>query len=315
VLRAWNVTGNYKEKTDVVDTLTAMGITCAVCHDAHGNGQPGQLRFSISEPTLEGNLCMKCHSRRFEPITTSNSSGPHGPQGPVLLGTAGWWPSGSDTTPQATTHGDPVQNPRLCAGCHVKAFTVTDSAGNFQFNSVGHLFRPIPCLAPNGEPEPGEENACPYDAPSRNWTTCVGAGCHTVSTAVQALGASRAAVDALVDQIWVDVDGDKVVDSATDGGYLSKVPKASFNTTDGVISVAEGALYNAQLWGEGLANHPDKSFGTHNPFLAQRQLAVTIGALKTTYGLPAPPVAIRQLMEQGIAKAKARGAATPLSLH
>lgn len=315
-MRAWNVQGNYKEKNDVVTTQNAMAATCVVCHDPHGNDNAGELRFPIDVPTLEGNLCMKCHSRRFEPVTTSNSSGPHGPQGPVLLGTAGWWPSGADTTPQATSHGDPTANPRLCAGCHVNKFTVTDAGGNFQMTSVGHLFRPIPCLDAQGNPEPGEENGCAYDAVSRNWSSCTQAGCHqTVTAAVTAINASAAVIQTLVDQIWVDVDHDRVVDSATDGGYLSKVPKAAFNTTDNAISVAEGALYNAQLWGTGLANHPDNSKGAHNPFLAQRQLAATINALKTTYGLPAPPVAIQQLMDQGTAKAKARGAAVPLSLH
>jgi hypothetical protein len=257
---------------------------------------------------------MKCHSRRFEPITTSNSSGPHGPQGPALLGTAGWWPSGSDTTPQATTHGDPTANPRLCAGCHVTAFTVQDTAGNFQLQSVGHLFRPIPCADALGNPLPGSDNSCAYDAPSRNWSTCVSGGCHTSTTAaVNALAASRAVLQSLVAQLWVDVDGDRVVDSATDGGYLSLVPKADIAANDNFLSIAEGALYNVQLWGENFANHPDKSFGTHNPFLAQRQLAATIAAMKVQYPfLPAPPANIQALMNQGVAKAKALGAAVPL---
>ncbi len=314
-LRAWNVTGNYKEKTDVVTLANAAGITCAVCHDPHGNDNPGELRFPISDPTLENNLCMKCHARRFEPITTSNTSGPHGPQGPALLGTAGWWPSGSDTTPQATTHGDPAANPRLCAGCHVTAFTVTDTSGAFQLQSVGHLFRPIPCADAQGNPLPGSDNTCAYDAVSRNWSTCVSSGCHSSTTAaVNALDASRTVLQTLVAQLWVDVDGDRRVDSATDGGYLSLVPTAEFNTTDNALSVAEGALYNVQLWGENFASHPDKSFGTHNPFLAQRQLAATIAAMKAQYPfLPAPPAAIRALMAEGVAKAKARGPAVPLS--
>ncbi|MBK7349290.1 MAG: hypothetical protein IPI92_05445 [Gemmatimonadetes bacterium] len=315
VLRAWGVTANYKEKLDVVDTTNAMAITCTVCHDPHGNGQPGQLRFPVDDPTLENNLCMKCHSRRFEPTTTSNSSGPHGPQGPALLGTAGWWPSGSDTTPQATTHGDPTLNPRLCAGCHVAAFTVNDTSGAFQLQSVGHLFRPIPCADAQGNPLPGSDNTCAYDAASRNWSTCTTSGCHANPTqAANALSASRAVLQTLVNQLFVDTDGDRRVDSATDGGYLSLVPTTEFNTTDNFLSVAEGALYNVQLWGENFANHPDKSFGTHNPFLAQRQLAATIAAMQAQYPfLPAPPAGIKALMDQGVAKAKARGAAVPLS--
>jgi hypothetical protein len=141
-------------------------------------------------------------------------------------------------------------------------------------------------------------------------------GCHTdAGAASAALNASAGVNKTLVDQIWVDVDGDRAVDSATDGGYLSKVPKGEFKTNDNFLSVAEGALYNAQLWGIGLASHPDGSRGAHNPFLAQRQLAATIDALKTTYGLPAPPAAVQRLMDEGRAKAKALGAAVPLSLH
>lgn len=318
VLRAWGVNSNYLEKNDVItaDTLSGLGITCAVCHNPHGNDNLGELRFPIDVPTLEGNLCMKCHSRRFDPTPTSNTSGPHGPQGAVLLGTAGWWPSGSDTTPQATTHGNPTANPELCAGCHVHAFTVNDASGNFQLQSVGHLFRPIPCLdVSTGEPLPGEDNSCAYNTTERNWSPCVRSGCHTdASAAAQAINASRSVIRTLVNQIWVDVDGSRTV-NAGDGGYLSQVASTEFNTTDNFISVAEGALFNAQLWGEGLASHPDNSRGTHNPFLAQSQLAATIDALKSTYGLPAPPAAVQRLMDDGRVKAKALGAAVPLSLH
>ncbi len=315
VLKAWGVTSNYIEKNDVLDTTNVMPITCSVCHDPHGNGAPGQLRFPVDDPTLDGNLCMKCHSRRFEPVTTSNTSGPHGPQGPALLGTAGWWPTGTDTTPQATSHGDPTLNPRLCAGCHVATFTVNDTAGAFQLQSTGHLFRPIPCADVNGNPLPGSDNTCAYDAASRNWSTCTTSGCHsTPAQAANALAASRAVLQVLVDQLWIDTDGDRRVDSATDGGFLSLVATTEFNTTDAALSVAEGALYNVQLWGENFANHPDKSFGTHNPFLAQRQLAATITAMRAQYPfLPAPPASVQALMNEGVAKAKARGAAIPLS--
>jgi predicted CXXCH cytochrome family protein len=319
-LKAWGVQANYMEKNDVLTVANSFGATCAVCHDPHGSPYGASLRFPIDDPTLDGNLCMKCHSRRFDPSPTSNSQGPHGPQGPALLGTAGWWPTGSDTTPQATSHGDPALNPRLCAGCHVNSFDVTDTLGGFVMTSVGHLFRPIPCIDPTtGEPLPGTANSCAYDPSERTFAACLGSGCHANETAAsQAIQASASVLDVLLNQIWVDTDGDKVVDSATDGGYLAQVPTAAFNTTDNSISVAEGALYNVQLWRSGpgkVASHPDNSYGTHNPFLAQRQLAVSISALQTTYNLPAPPAPIRSVMQQGLAKAAARGAATPLRVR
>jgi predicted CXXCH cytochrome family protein len=323
VLRAWGVDANYVEKNDIIDpadSLSGLGITCAVCHNPHGSDNPKGLRFPIDDPTLEGNLCMKCHSRRFDPSTTTNTSGPHGPQGPVLLGTAGWWPSASDTTPQATTHGDPSANPRLCAGCHVNRYTVTDSVGGFVVSSTGHLFRPIPCLDPaTGVPLPGEDNSCGYNTTERNFSACTAAGCHTSTTAAaQAINASAAVLTTLLDVIWIDVNGNKVVDSAIDGGYLAQVPKGEFKTNDNYLSPAEGALYNVQLWRSGdarVANHPDNSWGTHNPFLAQRQLGATITYLKSFYSLPSPPAPIQALIREGAAKAAARGAAVPLSIR
>ena len=121
-LKAWGVTANYVER-DTAAADAHLGITCAVCHDPHNGQNEGQLRFSISEPSFEANLCMKCHTRRYEPTGTR---GPHAPQGPVLTGTAGYWPPGYDTTAQAATHGNPAANPRLCAGCHVNNFEVED---------------------------------------------------------------------------------------------------------------------------------------------------------------------------------------------
>ena len=309
-LKAWGVTDNYIERNDVVDTLNALGVTCAVCHDPHGSQNAGQLRFAIDDPSLQGNLCMKCHSRRFE-LTAANS-GPHGPQGPVVLGTAGWWPTGYDTTPAPSTHGDPNFNQRLCAGCHVTRITVTDPAtGAFSYQSVGHNFRPIPCVDANGIPLPGSSNGCAYDIVERNWSSCVSAGCHATATqAANALSASRAITKALVDQLWIDNDHDQAVDSATDGGYLSKVPKAEFKNNDNLITVAEGARFNAQIWGEGLTAHPDNSFGAHNPFLTQRILAATITAMKAQYPfLPAPPASLQAEITRALAKG-----ATPASL-
>jgi predicted CXXCH cytochrome family protein len=308
-LRAWGVTDNYIERNDVLTAANAMGTTCTVCHDPHGSENAGQLRFPIDDPTLENNLCMKCHARRFE-LTAANS-GPHGPQGPVLLGTAGWWPPGYDTTPAPSSHGDPTVNTRLCAGCHVTRITVNDASGNFQLQSVGHHFRPIPCIDPaTGEPLPGSSNGCAYNTTERNWTSCLGAGCHSNATsAAAALAASDAVTETLVDQIWVDVDGDLTVDFGTDGGYLAQVPSTEFVNNDNLITVAEGALFNAKIFGKHLDHHPDGSQGAHNPFLTQRILAASIQALKTQYGLPAPPASIQALVDRALAKG-----ATPASL-
>jgi predicted CXXCH cytochrome family protein len=307
ILKAWGVTDNYIERGEVVSHANALGVTCAVCHDPHGSDVEGELRFPIDEPSLDGNLCMKCHARRFEPQSTS-SRGPHAPQGPTFLGTAGWFPPGVDTTPQASTHGDPTANPRLCAGCHVARLTINDTSGNFQLQSVGHLFRPIPCLDGQGNPVGG--NACGYTANERSWSTCLGAGCHSNTGAVvAAFDANRAVLATFADQIWIDTDQNGTVD-ATDQGMLATVvaqaPTNQFSTSDGVITVAEGALFNVRLLGENRYANGDKSMGVHNPFLSQKLLAVSISALQAQYAfLPAPPAPVQAAMRQALVKAQA----------
>src|SRR5512139_287073 len=130
---AWNAT------FDADDTPT----TCAVCHDPHGSANSGQLRFPINVADETQNLCIKCHNNRAQPGNTSNA--PHGAQGGVLLGFAGWRPPNFvyDTARIYGSHAS-TANPNLCAGCHVNRQTFTAANGSFQMQSVGHLFKPIP---------------------------------------------------------------------------------------------------------------------------------------------------------------------------
>ena len=95
ILAAWGVTSNYAERGQT-GSANNLGMTCAVCHDPHGSaeeggGQPlaGQLRFPIDVADANQNLCMKCHQRRSQPDSTA-VRGPHSPQGPMLLGDAGY---------------------------------------------------------------------------------------------------------------------------------------------------------------------------------------------------------------------------------
>ncbi len=298
VLRAWGVTANYFER-DTAAADAHLGVTCAVCHDPHNGQFDGQLRYSISDGTFDGNLCMKCHTRRYEPAGNS-ARGPHAPQGAVLTGTAGFWPPGYDTTAQAATHGSPTANPRLCAGCHVNRFEVDDRLNPGEtIISTGHLFRPVPCLDPtSGEPLP--DNGCGYTETERYWGNCTTSGCHIggASAVAAALESQRATVKILADQIWTDSDGDQVLYDTTatgafnafdpgDTGLLTQIPDplTQINHKDNVVSIAEGALFNARLVGEDLYANGDRSKGVHNPFLARDLLAASINSLKATYGL------------------------------
>jgi len=303
-LRAWGVNTNYVEANDAVTEANAMPTTCAVCHDPHAKDHEGQLRYAVDNPDPDQNLCMKCHNRRVEPQATS-PRGPHAPQGGVLMGTAGWWPAGYDTTAVLATHGNPAANTRLCAGCHVAPFTVTSPEGNVVFQSVGHLFNPDPCLDPQGVPlgdnscaHPGEPG---YASGSRKFNGCSASGCHSSETAAEnAFAANRNIIRTLADQLWVDANGNQVLYDTTstgdpnafdpgDTGLLTQVPVSEFNYKDQKITTAEGVLFNLRLIAEGRYANGDGSFGVHNPFLAQSLLTASIDALKATYGLAASP--------------------------
>jgi hypothetical protein len=311
-LAAWGVTSNYAEK-NLTGTDHYLGITCAVCHDPHGfargsDGKPiaGQLRFPIDVPDVNQNLCMKCHQRRAEPDQAS-SRGPHSPQGPMLLGDAGYKPAGFDPDVQAvaSTHGS-ERNPRLCAGCHVNRYTVNDpKTGNLAFQSVGHLFLPIPCLDAAGVPS--TDRTCAYDPPSRTWGACTNSGCHAdASTAAAVFASNRDLLDQLTKQIWDDKNGNDSLEAApTDGGYLSdftNVPPTEYVTGDNHITAAEGAQFNVRMLRPGpreLGGGVDGSSGVHNPFLARALLSADIAELRAAYpGLPQASAAVQGIMRK-----------------
>jgi predicted CXXCH cytochrome family protein len=305
VLEAWGVNTDYVEREEDITLDNAMPTTCAICHDPHSKDHEGQLRWAIDDPNPDQNLCMKCHNRRTEP-QVSSSKGPHAPQGGVLLGTAGYWPAGFDTTAVVATHGNVSVNPRLCAGCHVAPFDVTDASGNITFQSVGHLFKADPCLDASGEPTGDNTCARPGDAGyasgSRKFNGCVASGCHSSETiAENAFERNRGIVQDLADELWVDANGNQVLyttDPATgspngfdpgDTGLLTQVPITEFNSKDNVITDAEGAYFNVQLVGENRYSNGDRSFGAHNPFLSSALLNASIEALQARYGLLVSP--------------------------
>jgi hypothetical protein len=315
-LAAWGVTANYAEK-GLAGSANNMGQTCAVCHDPHGSaedasGQPlaGQLRFPIDVPDANQNLCMKCHQRRSVPDLAA-VRGPHSPQGPMLLGDAGYQPAGfqPDLQAVASTHGS-EGNPRLCAGCHVNRLTSTDG----KITSAGHLFLAIPCLDANGLPDMVNQN-CAADVPSRSWAACTASGCHNSATqAVTAFTTISDDVDRLTKQIWDDKNGDDVVDGTpTDGGYLAdkvNVPDTNYVVTDSKITPAEGARFNVRMLREGGA---DGSHGVHNPFLARALLGANIDELQAAYpGLPQAASVVQDIMKRTLGAVTKRPLTRPL---
>jgi hypothetical protein len=234
---------------------------------------------------------------------------------------AGWIPP-NYTYPDKLVgaHGS-ESNPRQCASCHVTRFEVTDAAtGEFVLASVGHTFEAISCLDAQGAPTAG-----PCTVEQRDFRGCAVSGCHlSPSDARSAFVAVKGRMNFLTDQLWADTDADGVMET-TDGGLLPDVLAQAIaannlnviNLYDRTLTVAEGAIWNAQLaythdreyWSsftvqgqnscatpcstQGAANtaHKSSGEGVHNPFLLDALLTSSIQAVQAAYGLaPDRPV-------------------------
>lgn len=320
-LAAWGINTIYKE----LGTPTLLPQNCVVCHDPHGTARDasgntllGQLRFPIDEPVLERNLCTRCHNNRADPAP-NNARGPHGTQGPVLFGTAGYFPPGTiyDTTAILTSHGSTI-NTRLCAGCHVNKQTGVDANGN-SITFSGHSFHPLPCLMQKTPPvvDTTFVNDCAFDEPSRSWLACTASGCHaTEAIAVQRLTLISSERDGYINTLWMDLNGNRSIDPfPTDDGYLAQIKLNAPDDLDftnppfnNILTPAKGALFNAQMLGEDLASHPDGSHGVHNPFLYRALLQSSIADLLANYGsfLPALPAPILGEIQNAIQSGQLR---------
>ncbi|MGI9610234.1 MAG: cytochrome c3 family protein [Acidimicrobiia bacterium] len=266
-LVALGVNSDYPEKAGAAN----QPIGCAVCHDPHGSDNPAQLRFPIDVPSTQQNLCMRCHQKRAVPELQS-SRGPHSPQGPLVLGEdVGWIPPNFSTAIVVGSHGSEL-NQELCATCHVRSFTVTDPVTNdFVFQATGHLFKATPCIDGDGLPTTG---SCTIQ--EQSFGSCTEAGCHAsedVARSLQTVADLR--ISTLVNQL---------------DAQLSSVPASEFSTSDDVLTVAEGALFNQRLGAI-------PSSAIHNPFLTEALLLGSIQAVQNEYGI-APSIAPADIQER-----------------
>jgi predicted CXXCH cytochrome family protein len=285
-LRAFGVLSSYQEQGQAGH----IAITCAVCHDPHRARFDGQLRFSISVPDEQQNLCMRCHNKRGGPEFTAQNRGPHSPEGPMLLGEAGWWPPNMPVQPGQQivgTHGSEA-NPRMCAGCHMQPVQVPlQGATQVAISTSSHMFEAIPCLDAQGQPTTG---TCAVT--QRTFRTCTGSGCHGSE------GAARSAM--LVARQRLDNWNAQLK------SQLARVPAAEFNPNDNRYSTAEGARFNSQL-----ADRPGSA--THNPFLVEALLIGSINQVRVDYGISpaATPEELDAAMQGVLRRLSAKMAATP----
>jgi hypothetical protein len=240
----------------------------------------------------------------------------------VLGENVGWIPPGFiyDSTLIQTSHGTSA-NEKLCATCHVSRFTVTDEAtGDFSFEAVGHTFEAIPCTDSDGLPVSG-----PCTTSQREFSGCTTGSCHLGpgnEAGVQAAYDNLILVmDGFLDDLWEDTDGDHNIDPfPTDQGVLAKVvaqgDTVDLDNRDGLVTVAEGAAWNAQLaftstrdqWEGfnayvGIANggsgihfgaHKGSGNGVHNSFLLKALLIASIDAVEDEYGVTSPPARVSE---------------------
>lgn len=258
-LEMFGVNTVFLEQETVAQDGEHLAITCAVCHDPHGSDHSGQLRFPIDEPSEEVNLCMQCHQKRGTPDPTT-FRGPHSPEGPTLLGTAGWWPPGL-AQPIISTHGSTDENPRLCAGCHVNSYEINDQeTGEFLFSATGHRFEATPCTDAQGLLVEG-----PCDNADKTYAACT--DCHSEAVALQ-----------LVDQAELSIAAD--VAELTDLlDTVETTMPGEFDDSDNRYTVAEGSRFNLEL-----ALTPGAV--VHNPFLIRALLDASIAEMKEEYNLP-----------------------------
>lgn len=253
--KAWGVTAQYKEMAAPLGQQ--HGITCVVCHDPHSDANPAQARYSFTVESVEDNLCMKCHHKRGVPDTTSTRNS-HSPEGPLVLGEAGWIPPGA-TFKLGDLKGTHATG-KLCVTCHMGlAAFAKDAKGN---SNIGHTFQATPCVNAKGEFVGG---SC--DDSQRSFKVCATSGCHgTEGAARSAYAVAEARVNTLAAEVY---------------RLVALAPKSEFKAGDS-YTVAEGAKFNADL-------AVMAGSAAHNPFELEALLTSSIKAMKTRYNLTSTP--------------------------
>jgi predicted CXXCH cytochrome family protein len=282
-LVAFGENADYIEKGS--DEL--LGQVCVVCHDPHDATNEAQLRFPVDATNLETNLCAQCHNRRSVPDpNSSHGLHPHAPSAALLLGDAGWIPPGAsiDQNRLVLTHGS-ENNERLCATCHVNPVEVTDpNSGDFLFQSVGHTFRPMPCLDEQGIPTGGD---CDLTFEARSFEGCATGGCHN--------GDPEQAFEQVLDEtrnlaFFVEELHDLLLQVDPNG----EAEGGEIDARNPVFTLAEGCFFNMELAEFGGTNRENPllahaSAAVHGGRLISELLRTCIQLVEEEYGVAASP--------------------------
>ena len=262
----FGVNSEYAEQGTAGTQL--VGITCSVCHDPHGNGNPAQLRKVADSREPSTNLCFGCHNRGARPSGGTSRNYPHAAQGPTIFGEIGWLPPGFTSDKIYGTHSSEA-NEGLCATCHLANFTVNDKAtGAFKMSTTGHLFKALPCLDAEGVPS-GDESCT---MTQRSFKGCVASGCHGSEASARS---ATIAVESRLLSLSKELQ--RLVG-------LAKVKAPGDWKSDAVVTPLEGADFNSNIFGiEGSGLHGDFSRGVHNPFLIEALLNSSITYMKSYY--------------------------------
>ncbi len=283
-LRTLGVTADYLEKDELLGSDHYAQITCVVCHDPHGSDNAAQLRFPITTTDTDQHLCAVCHDRQARPDASPPQDylRTHAPAAGLMDGAAGWFSPASGLGPGDVTHAHGSAE-RLCASCHVVAYSVVDEQTGQEFFSQGHRFLGAPCVDEAGRPT--DSQSCAFTAEARDFQGCL--ECHdSEEEAAQLL---NDALTGLIPQVRTLLDRLQAIDPnlTAAGGEI--------DADDYRFTVAEGAYFNLTvlLSADGLpSTDPGARLAlaptvTHNPELARALVYTSLNALAAEYGAAA----------------------------
>ena len=296
-------------------TAPAQGLLCSTCHQPHNaEDNPAQLRMAgVNTTDSAQHVCGKCHNRGAVATASSwrSSRGAHSAQFATLMGYSGST-AGMGNIQGAARHGTMEGS---CARCHVPSTTVTDAAGAFAVQDVGHTFKVVPCRNTSvGTGGVDTTDACTEE--QRDFSACATSDCHgSQESARLAMDRTQGEIRAYTYLLWTDLDHDDTIDAfPVDSGWLPRIlahdatrtagsKRLATSGADTVYTVAKSARFNVLTFGHPIG-HADGSWGVHNPGYVRAVMANTVSQVRATYAvsdtLVGVPPAVQALLARDL---------------